>query len=170
MMQNLGSCMYLKEQLQSSRNHLLQSCSHQRTLYTVLLLFPWAQFVYFAHIYMVRSKLSKMVAMRKAKQAERYASCRLKGGPLTTEHAAEKLVQSRKDDPHSCKEMKMESRDWIPHPRTGIYFPKGHDWVMEGVPDHAASPGKAYWLRSIDGLEKPDPDLPSDHFLGHHVL
>ncbi|GAU29517.1 hypothetical protein TSUD_115390 [Trifolium subterraneum] len=28
---------------------------------------------------------------------------------------------------------------WIPHPRTGIYFPVGHDWVMEDVPEGAAT-------------------------------
>jgi hypothetical protein len=28
---------------------------------------------------------------------------------------------------------------WVPHPRTGIYFPVGHDWVMEDVPEGAAT-------------------------------
>ncbi|CAK9181155.1 unnamed protein product [Ilex paraguariensis] len=45
---------------------------------------------------------------------------------------------------------------WVPHPRTGIYFPKGHEWVMEEVPNGAASFGQTYWLRNTDGVDKPD--------------
>ncbi|PKA53654.1 hypothetical protein AXF42_Ash009150 [Apostasia shenzhenica] len=48
---------------------------------------------------------------------------------------------------------------WVPHPMTGIYYPKGHEWVMEGVPEGAASRDGSYWLRSSEGLEKP---LPGD--------
>ncbi|CAL1398973.1 unnamed protein product [Linum trigynum] len=47
---------------------------------------------------------------------------------------------------------------WVPDPRTGIYFPRGQEWVMEGVPENAASLGQSFWLRSVDGVEKPDPD------------
>ncbi|KAJ4716175.1 putative Late embryogenesis abundant protein Lea5 [Melia azedarach] len=47
---------------------------------------------------------------------------------------------------------------WIPHPRSGIYFPAGHEWVMEDVPKDAASfGGRTLWLRNDDGVEKPDP-------------
>ncbi|KAG2306265.1 hypothetical protein Bca4012_084700 [Brassica carinata] len=48
--------------------------------------------------------------------------------------------------------------EWIPHPRTGIFFPPGHESVMEGVPDGAASFDMTFWLRNIDGVDKPDPD------------
>ncbi|KAF5743990.1 hypothetical protein HS088_TW08G00578 [Tripterygium wilfordii] len=48
---------------------------------------------------------------------------------------------------------------WVPHPRTGIYFPQGHEWVMDDVPLGAASFGhNYYWLRNVDGVEKPDAD------------
>ncbi|CAI0472076.1 unnamed protein product [Linum tenue] len=29
---------------------------------------------------------------------------------------------------------------------------------MEDVPEDAASLGRSFWLRSVDGVEKPDPD------------
>ncbi|KAK4758523.1 hypothetical protein SAY87_019824 [Trapa incisa] len=48
---------------------------------------------------------------------------------------------------------------WIPHPRTGIYFPRGHERVMDKVPDNAASLSETCWFRSSHGVDKPDPDL-----------
>ncbi|XP_057964331.1 uncharacterized protein LOC131155311 [Malania oleifera] len=45
---------------------------------------------------------------------------------------------------------------WVPHPRTGIYFPRGQERVMEDVPDGAASLRETYWFRNIDGVDKPD--------------
>lgn len=54
---------------------------------------------------------------------------------------------------------------WVPHPRTGIYVPKGHEQVIDDVPEGAASFNRTYWLREVDGVEKPDPDLPSDCYL-----
>ncbi|XP_010647938.1 uncharacterized protein LOC132252511 isoform X2 [Vitis vinifera] len=51
------------------------------------------------------------------------------------------------------------SSSWVPHPRTGIYFPKGHDHMMDDVPDGAACFGQTYWLRTVDGVDKPDPDV-----------
>ncbi|WCJ17904.1 hypothetical protein M5689_000289 [Euphorbia peplus] len=54
---------------------------------------------------------------------------------------------------------KSESTSWwVPHARTGIYVPKGHEWVMDDVPDNAASFDQTYWLRTVDGVERPDPD------------
>ncbi|KAL7199500.1 hypothetical protein ACSBR2_021725 [Camellia fascicularis] len=47
---------------------------------------------------------------------------------------------------------------WVPHHRTGIYYPEGHEGVIDGVPDGAASFGQSYWLRNIDGVDKPDLD------------
>lgn len=50
-----------------------------------------------------------------------------------------------------------DSSYWVPHPRTGIYFPKGHESVMDDVPEGAASFDQTYWLRNVDdGVEKPD--------------
>lgn len=43
-----------------------------------------------------------------------------------------------------------EESCWIPDPRTGIYYPKGHESVMKDVPDGAASFTYNYWLRSCD--------------------
>ncbi|RVW49876.1 hypothetical protein CK203_105840 [Vitis vinifera] len=51
------------------------------------------------------------------------------------------------------------SSSWVPHPRTGIYFPEGHDHMMDDVPDGAACFGQSYWLRTVDGVDKPDPDV-----------
>jgi Late embryogenesis abundant protein len=39
---------------------------------------------------------------------------------------------------------------WVPHPRTGIYYPEGHEWVMEDVPNGASSFSVNYWLRSSE--------------------
>lgn len=49
---------------------------------------------------------------------------------------------------------------WVPHPRTGIYFPIGQERVMDDIPNGAASLPQTYWLRNEDGVEKPDPDSP----------
>ncbi|KAL9417744.1 hypothetical protein AB3S75_040686 [Citrus x aurantiifolia] len=49
--------------------------------------------------------------------------------------------------------------NWVPHPRSGIYVPQGHERVMDDVPINAASFGhRTFWLRSDDGVEKPNPD------------
>ena len=37
-----------------------------------------------------------------------------------------------------------DSACWIPHPRTGIYFPKGHEWVMDDVTEVAPSTKRNY--------------------------
>ncbi|XP_006346326.1 uncharacterized protein [Solanum tuberosum] len=49
---------------------------------------------------------------------------------------------------------------WVPHRRTGIYFPTGQERVMNDIPNGAASLPQNYWLRGEDGVEKPDPDSP----------
>ncbi|XP_021751213.1 uncharacterized protein LOC110716870 [Chenopodium quinoa] len=58
------------------------------------------------------------------------------------------------------------NKEWVPHPRTGIYFPEGQDWVLNDVPKNSASLGQSqYWLRNIHGAEKHDPDmLSADHY------
>lgn len=55
---------------------------------------------------------------------------------------------------------KKKGEWWVPHPRTGIYFPIGQERVMNDIPNGAASLPQNYWLRSEDGVEKPDPDSP----------
>ncbi|OMO73936.1 hypothetical protein CCACVL1_17064 [Corchorus capsularis] len=65
-----------------------------------------------------------------------------------------------------------DSSCWVPHPKSGIYFPKGHEWVMKDVPDGAASLGQTFWLRGVEGVEKPHPDdhqLPTDHHYNFHA-
>ncbi|KAL4301984.1 hypothetical protein GQ457_10G020370 [Hibiscus cannabinus] len=52
---------------------------------------------------------------------------------------------------------------WVPHPKSGIYFPKGHEWVMDDVPDRAASFGRSCWVRNVDGVDKPEPPFHGDH-------
>jgi len=37
---------------------------------------------------------------------------------------------------------------WVPHPRTGIYFPVGHEWVMKDVPDGAATFSETCYFRN----------------------
>ncbi|CAN6329189.1 unnamed protein product [Urochloa humidicola] len=41
-----------------------------------------------------------------------------------------------------------ETSLWVPHPRTGIYYPKGFEWVMEDVPSGAASFRRSFWFRT----------------------
>ncbi|KAJ1265496.1 hypothetical protein BS78_08G080400 [Paspalum vaginatum] len=41
-----------------------------------------------------------------------------------------------------------ETSLWVPHPRTGIYYPKGFEWVMDDVPSGAASFQPSYWFRT----------------------
>ncbi|KQJ86610.1 uncharacterized protein LOC100822465 [Brachypodium distachyon] len=46
---------------------------------------------------------------------------------------------------------------WVPHPRTGIYYPRGFEWVMEDVPSNAASFQQSYWLRSGEAETASSP-------------
>jgi len=48
-----------------------------------------------------------------------------------------------------------DSAWWVPHPRTGIYFPKGHEWVMDDVPEDAARLNQTFWFRNVDGVDIP---------------
>nr|XP_043623170.1 uncharacterized protein LOC122594953 [Erigeron canadensis] len=45
---------------------------------------------------------------------------------------------------------RIEGSCWIPDPRTGIYYPKGHEWVMKDVPDGAATFTYNYWFRNTE--------------------
>lgn len=51
-----------------------------------------------------------------------------------------------------------EEESWVPHPRTGIFFPPGQESVMDDVPVGAASFDMTFWLRNVDGVDKPDLD------------
>ncbi|PIM99800.1 hypothetical protein CDL12_27695 [Handroanthus impetiginosus] len=72
----------------------------------------------------------------------------------------------RKDTKVPAEEERRQP-EWMPHPRTGIYFPAGtQEWVMEDVPRNAALLDCTFWLRSIDGVDdhKPDPDIPMQRY------
>ncbi|KAG1342055.1 hypothetical protein COCNU_05G002840 [Cocos nucifera] len=63
-----------------------------------------------------------------------------------------------------------DSSWWVPHPTTGIYYPKGHEWVMEDVPRGASSFPQTYWLRSFEGVEKPASDPSASEIFDHPLL
>ncbi|KAL5707141.1 hypothetical protein ACHQM5_025228 [Ranunculus cassubicifolius] len=80
-------------------------------------------------------------------------------GKLTGNCPASKHVLSGEDElSYSMKESKKNEREggvgWIPHPRTGIYYPKGGEWVMDDVPNGAASFEQTYWIRGEEGVDK----------------
>ncbi|KAF5760310.1 putative Late embryogenesis abundant protein, LEA_3 subgroup [Helianthus annuus] len=59
----------------------------------------------------------------------------------SSQHKVEPQDKIRKENEESC---------WIPHPRTGIYYPKGQEWVMRDVPVDAARFDYNYWFRNGD--------------------
>ncbi|KAH6811800.1 glutamate racemase [Perilla frutescens var. frutescens] len=65
----------------------------------------------------------------------------------TTDKAVEE--QRRTEETGSC---------WMPDPRTGIYFPRGQESVMDDIPSDAASFDCTFWLRSTDGVDHHKPD------------
>ncbi|XVF45011.1 hypothetical protein PTKIN_Ptkin02bG0171300 [Pterospermum kingtungense] len=92
---------------------------------------------------MGRATIAKttILMLREAKRVERHLS---------------KIAAAGAD--RSSNDIK-DSSSWVPHPKSGIYYPKGHEWVMGDVPDGAASFGRTLWLRNVDdGVEKPEPD------------
>ena len=72
-------------------------------------------------------------------------------------------ISSKLDDQNTKLDSSTTSY-WTPHPHSGIYVPKGCEWVVDDVPKNAASFDQTYWLRNVDGVEKADPDLPPDHY------
>ncbi|KAJ4716177.1 putative Late embryogenesis abundant protein Lea5 [Melia azedarach] len=77
--------------------------------------------------------------------------------PVDDEAEAESLKGSLKEEKINSKVDSLTC--WVPHPRSGIYFPQGQEWVMEDVPKGAASlGGRTFWLRNDDGVDKLDPD------------
>nr|XP_010315194.1 uncharacterized protein LOC104645409 isoform X1 [Solanum lycopersicum] len=70
-------------------------------------------------------------------------------------------IDDRAETRKNSKEEEIKKEEWwVPHPRTGIYFPIGQERVMNDIPNGAASLPQNYWLRNEDGVEKPDPDSP----------
>jgi hypothetical protein len=59
---------------------------------------------------------------------------------------------------------------WVPHPRTGIYYPKGFEWVMEDVPSGAASFRQSYWLRTGEAESLSSPTMSDSASLEHPVV
>ncbi|GKV43238.1 hypothetical protein SLE2022_259960 [Rubroshorea leprosula] len=95
---------------------------------------------------------SKIFLLGEAKRGERSLS-RLAGGDLGE--------KSRRGDNEGNV---YDSSSWVPHPRNGIYFPKGHEWVMNDVPEGAACFDRGFWVRNTDGVEKPDPEVPAPNY------
>ncbi|KAF9665957.1 hypothetical protein SADUNF_Sadunf16G0179100 [Salix dunnii] len=99
--------------------------------------------------YMARAVISKtkMLILSSCRETSRPAlQCHFSSPPAV--HQPEKS-----GNPIKCSKME----DWLPHPRTGIYVPKGHERVMDDVPENAASFSQTYWLRNVDGVEKSMP-------------
>ncbi|KAK4744962.1 hypothetical protein SAY87_011274 [Trapa incisa] len=82
---------------------------------------------------------------------------RLTGIKGLHQESAEQVARRRDGD--GGADQKQELSPWVPHPRTGIYVPQGHESVIDDIPQKAASLVEAYWLRDVDGADKPDPDL-----------
>ncbi|TYH33307.1 hypothetical protein ES332_D13G050000v1 [Gossypium tomentosum] len=94
---------------------------------------------------------TKILMLREAKRVER---------PLSKIAGADREINKK------CKsnnDIKVSS-SWVPHPKSGIYFPKGHEWVMDDVPDRAASFSSSYWVRSVDGVDKPESSVHDEHY------
>ncbi|CAK7325105.1 unnamed protein product [Dovyalis caffra] len=56
--------------------------------------------------------------------------------------SADTLRETRKVDAEEVRNNKsqigeIDSNSWVPHERTGIYYPKGQEKVMEGIPPGA---------------------------------
>ncbi|KAJ8533630.1 hypothetical protein K7X08_006954 [Anisodus acutangulus] len=68
-----------------------------------------------------------------------------------------------KDESKTPAKEKKKTCCWIPDNRTGIYFPEGHERLIDDIPNGAASLTQTYWLRTEDGVDKPDPHFPIGH-------
>ncbi|XP_043710338.1 uncharacterized protein LOC122659272 [Telopea speciosissima] len=54
------------------------------------------------------------------------------------------------DDKDDCQVDGYGGSWWIPHHQTGIYYPKGHEKVMEDVPIEAAKSKEVHHFSSHD--------------------
>ncbi|KAH7575378.1 hypothetical protein ACOSP7_005074 [Xanthoceras sorbifolium] len=97
-----------------------------------------------------------MPTLREAKQVMKRHHSKLTGTDYHHRQPGENLTESWiNNDKNDHQE---SSTTWVPHPRTGIYFPEGKEWVMADVPKTAASFDRTFWLRNDDGVEKLDSD------------
>ncbi|KAI6678126.1 hypothetical protein NL676_038922 [Syzygium grande] len=96
---------------------------------------------------------TKHLLVRQAKRERRFTSA----FTLTTKRETPKTQISGGDE---VDEPDGDRPCWVPHPRTGIYVPRGHERVVDNIPDGAASFSQAFWFRSVEGVDKPDPDEP----------
>jgi hypothetical protein len=72
-------------------------------------------------------------------------------------------AQKKPRNPSGGEKMSESAPYWVPHPRSGVYFPKGHEHVIDDLPAHSASLNQTCWLRNVDGVDKVDPDSPPYH-------
>ncbi|KDP44468.1 hypothetical protein JCGZ_16301 [Jatropha curcas] len=106
---------------------------------------------------------AKMMILREANRVHH----RLNSLPATSQHdydySNNHNNQLKKSSRNSIDEGKTDNSScWIPDPRTGIYVPKGQEWMMDNVAEGAASLNQTCWLRNVDGVDKPDPDVFSE--------
>ncbi|CAH9057986.1 unnamed protein product [Cuscuta europaea] len=73
-------------------------------------------------------------------------------GDVTAAAAAEN-DKSREE----ARQRPAGSSCWTPHPRTGIYFPAGHEGILDDVPTGAAALTQTHWLRNVDGAVDHKP-------------
>jgi hypothetical protein len=63
-----------------------------------------------------------------------------------------------------------EAALWVPHTRTGVYYPKGFEWVMADIPSGAASFQQSYWLRTGEAESASSPMMSDSASLDHPVV
>ncbi|KAG6571930.1 hypothetical protein SDJN02_26524, partial [Cucurbita argyrosperma subsp. argyrosperma] len=64
----------------------------------------------------------------------------------------------QREDEAETEPLAYNSPTWVPHSRTRIYYPPGHEWVMKDIPTNAASFSRPYWFRDSDGVDDLNPD------------
>ncbi|XVE93477.1 hypothetical protein REPUB_Repub01dG0196200 [Reevesia pubescens] len=102
----------------------------------------------------------KILMLREVKRVERRPWSKIAG--------ADREINKCRGTKSSSSNKDIEDTSiWVPHPKSGIYFPKGHERVMKDVPDGAASLDRTFWLRNVDGVEKPDPDHYEEKYSFH---
>ncbi|PON52746.1 Late embryogenesis abundant protein [Parasponia andersonii] len=62
-------------------------------------------------------------------------------------------VEEAKNVSHNKADTNSDGNLWVPHARTGIYYPKGHEKVMEDVPSKAGQDTKGVnWFSYDDNI------------------
>ncbi|KAK8962675.1 hypothetical protein KSP40_PGU022771 [Platanthera guangdongensis] len=85
----------------------------------------------------------------------------------------QKNIELKEDEENENKSGQIleEGRSyWIPHERTGIYYPLGYEYVMKDIPKGAASFGGPYWLRETEGVEKSASNDTCNEIFNHPFL